>query len=251
MSNFEYDNSELYSDNLGMNSRNMYINEIHQYPLLSKDDEIKYGYMLLNKDKKALLVINEVDGYVKPSLNTNILFYSLIDCSSYKSIISDLIKFYEGLDSNSDKVINILKKYQIESNKVNRSLNVDEISHIFNVHYSEDNKKLSEKELFREIREFMNYKLAFKKMFDSNLRLVVSIASKYRSNIDTMDLIAEGNLGLMKAIIGYDITLGYRFSTYATACIKQTIRRYIYNHNLVIRLPESVGNNLVYKLNLL
>ena len=90
------------------------------------------------------------------------------------------------------------------------------------------------------IKEFMNYKYAYDKMFLSNLRLVASIASNYHSNIDFMDLVNEGNLGLMRAIYGYDVTLGNKFSTYATYWIKFYIRRAAINSYRMIKVPEQV-----------
>ena len=114
------------------------------------------------------------------------------------------------------------------------------------------NTALSSKQMYiKEIKEFMNYKLAFEKMFESNLRLVIGIAAKYKCNIDMMDLIQEGNSGLIKAIVGFDASLGNKFSTYATTCIHQKIRRYINRFNSSIRLPEYVGYDLYgFKKNL-
>ena len=83
-------------------------------------------------------------------------------------------------------------------------------------------------------------------IFNHNLRLVVHLA-KYRTNNynDLLDLIAEGNLGLLRAIDKYDINYGSCFSTYAATWIKQFITRYIENHKYTARIPvyalEFVG----------
>ena len=79
----------------------------------------------------------------------------------------------------------------------------------------------------------------------SNLRLVVSIARRYRaSNVPILDLIQEGNLGLMHAVGKFDWRLGFKFSTYATWWIRQAISRGIANTGRTIRLPVHVTDTL-------
>mgnify|MGYP003300704865 CR=1 FL=1 len=71
-----------------------------------------------------------------------------------------------------------------------------------------------------------------------NLRLVVNIAKRYQNKgLNFMDLIQEGNMGLMKAAEKYDASLGFRFSTYATYWIKQFLSRALANQSRVIRIP--------------
>lgn len=74
-----------------------------------------------------------------------------------------------------------------------------------------------------------------------NLRLVVSIAKRYQNKgLSFMDLIQEGNIGLMKAAEKYDASLGFRFSTYATHWIKQSLSRAIMNQSRTIRIPAHM-----------
>lgn len=83
---------------------------------------------------------------------------------------------------------------------------------------------------------------ARKTLIEANLPLVVSIAKHYRyRGLSDVDLIEEGNIGLIKAVDGYDCSEGYRFSTYATWWIKQAIRRALTNTGRFIRRPAYVA----------
>jgi RNA polymerase primary sigma factor len=101
-----------------------------------------------------------------------------------------------------------------------------------------------EKELAYKVKK--GNKKARQRMIKSNLRLVINIAKKYSYlGVPMLDLIEEGNLGLMKAVSKYDPDKGYRFSTYAAWWIKQYITRAVANQGKTVRIPVYVMEMLM------
>src|SRR5262249_23124363 len=85
---------------------------------------------------------------------------------------------------------------------------------------------------------FWEYEQGKRDLSGGNLRLVVSIAKKYRNRgLSFLDIIQEGNTGLMRAVDKYEYKRGYKFSTYATWWIRQAITRAIADHARTIRIP--------------
>lgn len=129
----------------------------------------------------------------------------------------------------------ILKKAEFE-NKKNKLL----INPIIGINYSEYYSK------YKKIKEYYkNILLYTERMVLSNLRLVISVSKKYvNKKIDFMDIVQEGNLGLVKAIKKFDYTRGYKFSTYATWWIKQAITRDMYEKSDAVRYPIHMKENI-------
>ncbi|MBP3460862.1 MAG: sigma-70 family RNA polymerase sigma factor [Bacilli bacterium] len=104
--------------------------------------------------------------------------------------------------------------------------------------------KEEEKDLF--IRYSNGEKELKDKIINSNLRLVISIAKRYYNNgVDFLDLIQFGNEGLIKAVDKFDVTKGYKFSTYATWWIRQSITRSVLDSGRTIRIPVHVSEAII------
>jgi len=103
----------------------------------------------------------------------------------------------------------------------------------------------AEEEVYFARRSLKGCEASRKRMIVSNLRLVVKIARRYNNRgLALLDLIEEGNLGLIRAVEKFDPERGFRFSTYATWWIRQTIERAIMNQTRTIRLPIHVVKEL-------
>ena len=153
---------------------------------------------------------------------------------------NEFIKFYVGneINPNLKKFLdtNVVWKQFFSKNKdefKNIRHRLIEISHKLGISVTDFKKLVS-----RVQKGEKESRIAKKEMVEANLRLVISIAKKYTNRgLQFLDLIQEGNIGLMKAVDKFEYRRGYKFSTYATWWIRQAITRSIADQARTIRIP--------------
>ena len=152
----------------------------------------------------------------------------------------EFIKSFQGSESDSRWVSRVARKKDVgakinqhkdELQRLQRQIaNVEEATGLTIAEIKEINRRMS----MGEARA----RRAKKEMVEANLRLVISIAKKYTNRgLQFLDLIQEGNIGLMKAVDKFEYRRGYKFSTYATWWIRQAITRSIADQARTIRIP--------------
>jgi len=186
-------------------------------PRVSEDDKRKFRRSLRLRRRKTVTLVEEL------SIRTQ--------------KVQPLMKKLEQISSRMDEL-----ERQIEELKGDRSrredlANLEKELHDYMMQTLEEPASLRKRvEVVR--KRFTEYEHAKKELSGGNLRLVVSIAKKYRNRgLSFLDLIQEGNTGLMRAVDKYEYRRGYKFSTYATWWIRQAITRAIADQARTIRIP--------------
>ncbi len=160
----------------------------------------------------------------KAKVKRKVLFEHFIGNEASTKWIDNLIKSGEG----NAEVLTAHREDLIEA--CNKLAEVEKMSGLKIEEFKEINRKMSIGEA--------KARRAKKEMVEANLRLVISIAKKYTNRgLQFLDLIQEGNIGLMKAVDKFEYRRGYKFSTYATWWIRQAITRSIADQARTIRIP--------------
>ncbi len=151
--------------------------------------------------------------------------------------VQPLMKRLEQISGRMGELVFLLKEHRAgRAVKEERANLVRELKDLMRITL-ETPKSLSKRVELMNIR-FRRYEQAKRELSGGNLRLVVSIAKKYRNRgLSFLDLIQEGNTGLMRAVDKYEYRRGYKFSTYATWWIRQAITRAIADQARTIRIP--------------
>ena len=230
-SNDEKNNYEYTEENIPRvsDSIKLYLRQIGNIPLLNAQQE-KEIFTKLDSCREAIKVGIWSDG--KLTLQDPDKFFRSFSTSKQKRRLSRIIGSLPGKDAKvADKVIAGTYKYDIDKAKEN-----DE-----EFFYNNLDKELD------SIFEYINLRNS---IVESNLRLVVAIAKKYTArsaNMPLLDLVQEGNGGLMRAVEKFDVTKGNKFSTYATWWIRQAITRAIADQSNTIRFPVHL-NEIILKI---
>ena len=231
-------------------SLHLYLDSISDMPLFTAEDEKKYGQELLLRDKISIFVKKMVytDKFVK-TLDLESILVSLKDSDNAKDIYDLLYTYYSSKNEGIGSIIrDYLVEYDFLFKKLNRYPNKVEMRDYFmdvkpRGAFSKFDKvrNIEDNDLLEQVNYFIRYNIAFDKFVNSNLRLVAIFVNRFKKtgiNMDTLDIISEGNLGLIRAVEKFDINLGRKFSTYAAYWIKQSISRAIMEKYSTIRVPS-------------
>lgn len=251
---FEIDRAEYYSENYdkgkqkSIDSVGLYLKEIGSRELLTEEEEQKYGEIIYNgrktKDRDSLYLlktvhVEEIFGkYDQRVIDFNTVLRVVYEEDTRERRL-ELLK-YVNRAIEASGLQGALCTYEKEKyNRIKDCVKNNESLKSLDGFHMEKGKYISCEEFISQMNMIKEYRYALRKYTEANLRLVVAIAKKYANGRGDLisDLIQEGNEGLMKAADKYDITKGFKFSTYATWWVRQAICRYLADHGRTIRIP--------------
>jgi len=221
----------------------MIINNTYNFPIMDAKFEREQGLILAEARDNLKIIKSLEDDYVLyPNLEIEKILLSIKSQEDLKSLsLLKKLPYTLGDDSILKNDLSYIKKYLKFSN--GKILNLNELKNLF-PELSFDNIKPVENFEY-QVELLRRYIIAKFNFYNRNLRLVVYIAKKGSNVVPLEDKLQEGNLCLIKAINRYNVSKGYKFSTYAIWWIRQGVLRYFANNAYVIRKPV----HLIDKIN--
>ena len=198
---------------------------------------------LMEKGKKAgKLTLKEISDVLEPlelSTDQETKFYETLDELNIETMGEDLPPVDDDMMAiELEEIEEVTEEEIADTDAMADSFSTDDPVRMYLKEIGKVNLLTQEEEVELAIRMSQGDEDAKRRMAEANLRLVVSIAKRYVGRgMLFLDLIQEGNLGLIKAVEKFDYTKGYKFSTYATWWIRQAITRAIADQARTIRIP--------------
>lgn len=169
------------------------------------------------------------------------MIYDALDEAGVEIDVSDVVELLskpEDMAPSEEELELIEEEKLIDTEQMSETMSVNDPVRMYLKEIGKIKLLSSEEEAELGKRIVQGDEQAYQAMVEANLRLVVSVAKRYAGRgLQFLDLIQEGNLGLLKAVGKFDYTKGYKFSTYATWWIRQAISRAIADHARTIRIP--------------
>ena len=196
--------------------------------------------LALAKKKKNILEYQEINDYFQDMELDAEKFEKILDFLEEKNI--DVLRITDDDDDVSDEEMLLEEEDEVEVEKIDLSVpdgvSIEDPVRMYLKEIGKVPLLTAEEEIELAKRMELGDQEAKKRLAEANLRLVVSIAKRYVGRgMLFLDLIQEGNLGLIKAVEKFDYRKGYKFSTYATWWIRQAITRAIADQARTIRIP--------------
>ncbi len=215
--------------------RKVIINEIHIENVVKEDISL-HKEATLNKFKKIIKKLSKTKDDNKISVLLSELNLATPALEDIAGNMSNITKQYDHIEKEIKRVKEKRNRNDIQNLNIKRKKALK--------NFGMPVKKFKEQLKLIKIR-YSRFQKAKKTLVEANLRLVVSIAKRYTNRgLSFLDLIQEGNIGLMRAVEKFEYQRGYKFSTYATWWIRQAITRSIADQARTIRIPVHMTETI-------